>query len=316
MRGACATWRRLEARLRAGDGHMLFSGYIVGYLFLAGAGSGAFFLASAGCVADAVLQSERSERLACALQPAFLAAPCLMALAGVLLVADLGEPARAWAVALMPFQSVMSVGAWLVALLTALSGAYALLGLTLPRIARVVQWAFCVLGLVLSAGVMSYTGLLLSDLVSIDFWNTPWLLALFVASSLSCGSAVALGSFGLFAHDDGDAACDLWRIAGALAVIELAFLLAFLASRWSFSAVSHASCLALASGDLRLAFWLGVVGAGFVLPLGVRLAGGLRSQARGAAGLVSCAGTLVGGLALRYCIIAAALYTPLALGAL
>ena len=60
---------------------VVFGGYIVAYLFLAGAGGGAFFAAASTCVWDAVRQSDGSERLARTCQVGFYAAPCLMVLA-------------------------------------------------------------------------------------------------------------------------------------------------------------------------------------------------------------------------------------------
>ena len=61
----------------------MFGWYIVAYLFLAGAGAGAFFAAACACVWDAVRRSDASEKLARTCQAGFYAAPCLMALAGM-----------------------------------------------------------------------------------------------------------------------------------------------------------------------------------------------------------------------------------------
>ncbi len=89
---------------------MLFGWYIVGYLFLAGAGSGAFLVSACCCMWDAARQDDESERLALAAQAGFYAAPCLMLAAVLFLLLDLGNAERAWQVMLAPFQSVMSLG--------------------------------------------------------------------------------------------------------------------------------------------------------------------------------------------------------------
>lgn len=208
---------------------VVFGWYIVAYLFLAGAGGGAFFAAASACVWDAVRRSDASERLARTCQAGFYAAPCLMVLAAVFLLLDLGNAERAWLVAVMPFQSVMSVGAWLVALLTAASGALALYGLIAGSVPRAFQWACCVVGGVCAVGVMGYTGLLLT-------------------------------------------------------------------------------------GSLAPAFWGGVCTLGLAVPLAVHAASGLMPLRPAMLGSSTC--VLVGGLLLRYCIVAAASFTPMALGAI
>ncbi|WP_270297394.1 NrfD/PsrC family molybdoenzyme membrane anchor subunit, partial [Eggerthella sinensis] len=78
------------------------------------------------------------------------------------------------------------------------------------------QWACCVVGGVCAVGVMGYTGLLLSDMVSIDFWHTPWLIALFVVSSLSCGVAAIVTLDAALAPPSYDVSAALWRAGAAL----------------------------------------------------------------------------------------------------
>lgn len=293
---------------------VVFGWYIVAYLFLAGAGGGAFFAAASACVWDAVRRSDASERLARTCQAGFYAAPCLMVLAAVFLLLDLGNAERAWLVAVMPFQSVMSVGAWLVALLTAASGALALYGLIAGSVPRAFQWACCVVGGVCAVGVMGYTGLLLSDMVSIDFWHTPWLIALFVVSSLSCGVAAIVTLDAVLAPPSYDVSAALWRAGAALGVIEACVLAAFLLTQAGFTETARASCDLLLTGSLAPSFWGGVCTLGLAVPLAVHAASGLMPLRPAMLGSSTC--VLVGGLLLRYCIVAAASFTPMALSAI
>lgn len=293
---------------------MLFSWYIVAYLFLAGAGSGAFLIAATCCMGDALRKTEASERLVLAVQGGFYAAPCLVVLAGVFLLLDVGNVQRVWAVVAQPFQSVLSVGAWLVALLAVLSGALAVAGLVLREVPRPLLWTCIAAGWFCAAGVMSYTGLLLSDMVSIDLWHTPWLVALFVASSLSCGLAVVVGMDALVAPPSRTLPSGLWRAGVLFGCLEALVLAVFVVVQLGFTETAHASCLLLLEGSLAPAFWGGVCLVGIALPLAAHGAGHL--MPRRIAALVSSAGVLVGGLFLRYCVVAAALYTPLALAAI
>lgn len=288
---------------------LLFGWHIVGYLFLAGAGSGAFLFSAAGCMLDAVRRSDATERFVLSTQVGFYAAPALTAVAALLLVLDLGGIDRAWRVALMPFQSVVSMGAWLVGLFVLASGTLAAAGLSRSHVPRWLLWPGCVLGSLLAMGVMTYTGVLLAGMASIDFWHTPLLVALFAASSLSTGSATvtALDVFALPSSEG--LSPHLWGAATWATAVEAVVLAAFVIGRWLFTPTARASVARLLSGDLSAVFWFGVVSAGIALPLALHVAGRLLPQR--AAVVASSASVLVGGLLLRYCIVAAAQYTPM-----
>ena len=306
------------AGAREGRG-VVFSGFIVGYLFLAGTGAGAFAVAMGVCAWDAWRPTPRGEAVVRAVQPALAAAPVLVVAGALMLLADLGSLEGAARVLAQPPRSVMAVGAWLVAALALASGAVAALGAMRrpgsPALAR----GCALVGVVAAAGVMAYSALLLSDAVAVDFWRTPWLVALFVASSLSCGAALVVAGAvlvpprGLDARAREAAADALWRLAGALACMELAVLALFLASRGLSTEWARASCALLLTGELAGAFWGGVVGAGGVVPLGLHLMAGRLGGARSGWMLASAAGVLAGGLALRWCVIAAAVVAPLTL---
>lgn len=69
-------------------------------------------------------------------------------------------------------------------------------------------------GAVAAIGVMGYTGVLLSSMAAVEFWNTWLLVALFVVSAVSCGCAfisfsafILSGSAQRFPALKGAAAC-------------------------------------------------------------------------------------------------------------
>ncbi len=284
---------------------MIFSWYIVVYLFLAGAGAGAFFIASCCCVVDAVSLTPRTARLVAAVQPAFYITPICMVLAVLLLFADLGFSDRVLLLLNNPYQSIMSVGAWMVALLTGLSLLFAGLSAT-SRISQGVQWFFMISGAVLAFGTMTYTGLLLSALPSVDFWNTGWLTALFVASALSCGCAAIVLADGALHGSPSGTSRGPWRISAACLITEATVLFLFIASRQIAGGLSLESTQLLLLGELAPTFWLVPVGIGLVIPAVLHLHAGRRLSVR-ASRLLSSLATLVGGFGLRYCIVAAAI---------
>ena len=92
-----------------------------------------------------------------------------------------------------PTASYLAVGSWALAACLALAAALGLawLGVGVWNVA-LVRVVHVVAGLA-SLVVMVYTGLLLQSLGAVPLWATPWLPALFAASSLSCGAAVIVG---------------------------------------------------------------------------------------------------------------------------
>lgn len=288
---------------------MLFSWYIIAYLFLAGAGSGAFLVASACCVADARLLTPQSARLTAAVQPAFYVAPALMVLAVLFLFADLGFSPRVILLVGNPFQSIMSMGAWMVALLTIISVALALSSAA-ARPPRAVQLVCMVGGSLVAVGTMTYTGLLLCGLPSVDFWGTGWLPALFVVSSVSCGTAVIVLADAVLRSSPLGTSRGPWHMAGWCLLAEALALAAFMASRQVAGGLALESARLLILGELAPTFLLVPVGMGLVLPAALHLGGSRRIPAR-TSRLAASVGVLAGGLGLRYCLVAAALLSPL-----
>ena len=298
-------------------GGMLFGWYIVGYLFLAGVAAARFWWRPpAACWTRSAAPKKARVRPRRA-QAGFYVAPCCMTLAAFLLLLDLGNAERALAVAATPFQSVMSAGAWLVAPAHAGVGcaggddARAAPGAPVGRLA-VLRRGRCVRG-----RGHDVHGALLSDMVSIDFWRSPWLVVLFVASSLVHGRGGRVGAQRRAAS--GFARDRVWAVArggrarrggggGARGVRDRAERL-------------HRGCRAvvaalLVGGRLAPAFWGLVCAAGLALPLACHGAQGASarpaawpSRRRGAvrragASLLHCGGGAVhavraGGAAVR-----------------
>lgn len=251
-------------------------------------------------------KSPFSQALLERVQSGFFIAPCCAILAALFLFIDVGAPDRAWLIILTPFQSIVSLGAWVVILFIGVSGGLALCGLLFKTIPRPLLVACWTVGSFLSIGVMLYTGLLLSDLIAIDFWYSWILPVLFVASSLSTGFAAMLGlnNFSSLKADENKA---FDKVYIALSVAEIVILAAFLLDRFFFSEAARSSCDVLLFGEYAIPFWLGVCFCGFVIPWFVQVF--YRIAKIPAMKIVSSGGALVAGLCLRYCIVGAATFT-------
>ena len=148
-----------------------------------------------------------------------VAAFVLLALGIVCLVADLGNAERMILLLVHPTASYLAVGSWALAACLALAAALGLawLGVGVWNVA-LVRVVHVVAGLA-SLVVMVYTGLLLQSLGAVPLWATPWLPALFAASSLSCGIACALA----LAQITG-AASAFGAVLGRLAAVDAAVI--------------------------------------------------------------------------------------------
>lgn len=275
----------------------MFSPLIIIYLFLAGTGCGTFVVA--------VFLSWRS-RSSCELARVLgdaslpvLGLSCGLVVVGAgCLLLDLGRPELALEVLENPAGSVLSIGAWSLAVFVAFVSALIACRLRVVRFSRLALRSVEALGCVSAVVVMVYSGLFLSTIWTLPFLASPLVPALFVVSSLSCGIGVV---FVLpFACDVSAGAlfCVLSRVDGVLLAIE-ALLVALLVALSFADPLSAPAAVRLVSGDMSLAFWGGLAVAGIALPFALEVCL-RRPDARMAA--LTGALLLVGGLCLRYCL--------------
>ena len=141
-----------------------------------------------------------------------------------------------------------------------------------------------------AAVVMAYTGLLLQSMRAVALWHSPWLPALFVLSSLSCGFALVVGA-AQFSEAAGAFASVLSRsaladagviVAEALAAVALLATVAHAAQAGGANGTTVAaaeSVRQLACGVQAPLFWGGFVTLGLAIPLVHRGARGPRCTA-------------------------------------
>ena len=284
------------------------------YLFLAGMGAGAYLV---GVVADRL-----GERYRPLVKPGiFLGAP-LVAIGSVLLLLELGRPLRFYLGFLRPGSSMMSVGIIIISVFIIL-GALHIAALLFPWLkigGKALRWLGAIGGLFAFA-TAAYTGLLLAVVKAVPFWNTPMLPLLFLLSALSTGMGAVLIVVGLLrwvkpaaAEAEGENVKEsvhaLSRIDTPLIVTELLVLFFLLFIMIASGTLAAESARYIVAGGYAVAFWLGVVVIGLLVPVTLEawaLTRGKRlSLARLAdLGVITGFCLLVGGLILRYAVVAA-----------
>lgn len=303
----------------------VFSSLAVLYLFAGGAGAGAV---ATCCALDLFLVRQpfgmtgyrpRPSVRACDanLDNSFYTGFVLLAVGAVSLTVDLGRADRVMSLFLNPHLTVMTVGAYALALALLLAGFLVAVRLMyLPEFPRALVRGVEVAALVDSFVVMAYTGVLLQSLNGIAFWSTPLLPALFVVSSLSCGVAVVF----FVALVSGQAEPLQLRMLRYLAradvvliVTELVVAVLFVvASGASTHPATKESLDILTQGTAAWAWWFGFIVCGLLVPLAFELAPVRAPEARtvlAAAALF----VLIGALCLRWSVVESGVHRDLAL---
>ena len=265
------------------------AGALVGAHFLSGVGAGGWLL---GLVLNIPLLLSLS-----------LAA---IALSGVVHLAFLGHPERAWKMIKRPSSSWISRGLWaiMIFLPTAalyLAGAYGAWG---------TRGAFGIIMLVISVvamgGIFLYKGFVYAVSRAVALWHSPLLPVSYIAVGVRGGAAAGLGALA-FVDGPGGHLVQTWWIAATCATIFL-FLIE-LAMGQHDSTIGRSLHL-LIGGDLAGVFYVAVVGLGVIVPAALVIASYAASI--GAAGLI-IAGilSLAGDLFYKYCMNTAGTYVPL-----
>lgn len=231
----------------------------------------------------------------------------VIAVGGLILVADLGRPLRFLRAVMRPGTSWISRGAIADFIFLVTGGILVLPDLSMGG-ARPLAWlpwdaagsttggrVIEAMAILSALVVIYYAGQVLADYSAIPYWRSPAIPIQFVLSSLAISMAVIMVMETLGGAPIG--ATELW-----LLVAFLAGLLATIA--WHLRTGTHIpgkveSLEALLRGGLRIPFLAGVVGAGTALPMVLALVGLASPRSRGAMGTLSLLCTLPAGFWLR-----------------
>src|SRR2546429_3946613 len=234
---------------------------IVWYFFLGGIAGGAYFTAA---IADNV-GSRRDQAVA---RVGYLLSLPLVAVCGVLLIADLGVPKRFMNMILhFKFWDPMSIGAWAAGIFGAFAFVSSVLSFTSSESMAQLRRRISLVGMLFGFFLAGYTGILLSN-SAMPFWGDSRLMgALFLVSGGSTGmAAVALIMF-LSGRSMGEGWHQIEVADRFSMLVELLVLAIFLG-------VLGSAAQPITSRHLGPLFWGGPVRAGLILPLLPHVFGG------------------------------------------
>jgi formate-dependent nitrite reductase membrane component NrfD len=279
---------------RPADPHWTW--WIICYFFFGGIAGGAFLMAA---VADFFGDGESAP----VVRIGYLLAAPLIALCGLLLTLDLGQPLRFWHMLInvttnqpaFKYWSPMSYGSWILSGFGLCSGAAFLLVLGEVRGIRpaggLVRKVIGALGAIFALFFVSYTGVLLNATNQRVWGDNTLLGALFAVSGISTGIAAIILVLSLRRGRDAGAISRLERADLFAVGLELVILLALIGVLAAAGSVG-----ALIAGRLGILFWIGVFVAGLLVPLVLYL----RPRLLGALTPLTAASlALIGGFILR-----------------
>ena len=259
---------------------------IVWYFFLGGIAGGAYFTA-------AIADNFGTARDRAVARTGYLLSLPLVAMCGLLLIADLGVPIRFLnMLGAFKFWDPMSIGAWMVGVFGMFTFVSSVLSFTSSEKMAALRRKIGLVGMLFGFFLASYTGVLLSN-SAMPFWSDARLMgALFLASGASTGmAAVSLLMFVI-----GASAGEGWGKVKKADRFSMMFELVVLAA---FLFLLGAAAKPLTTGHFATLFWGGLVALGLVIPLILDFVGHrVRAVAPIAAVLV-----LVGGFILRYVVL-------------
>lgn len=228
---------------------------------------------------------------------------------GLVLLAELGHPLRAWRAFCKPFSSWISRGVILVLLFLISGSLYAAPGADLLSW---LPWAPGTFGGRVLGGIAGvsalmvtvYPGFVLSASPSIPFWNSPFLPVLFLFNSATGASGILLlFSPFVFMRQSFE---EVSALAALLIVANFVLLFIYLLGLSNSGMSAKESVRRLREGSLGWVFQGGVALTGTLIPLLILFL--IPSGASVAGGCV-----LLGGLLYRYCVLKAGVYVPFAL---
>ena len=218
----------------------------------------------------------------------------------------LGKPQRFWRIVLRPQSSWLARGFIFVMLFVIFGAAQLMFSYWLP--ATAVELVFKILTGITALVVAIYTGFVLNTVKAVPFWNSSLLPLLFVL----CG---VLGGFGIsviIALNGGNVDLAAAEAGSRWLLVANALLIAiYLWRAAGRETTGKESVMEQIRGSNAPIFWTGIVIMGIIIPLVIAFTGYAVAEMPPALLVFGVAYEVVGGLALRYCVLKAGAYSPL-----
>jgi len=266
-------------------------GNFIAFAFFLGGISGGLFLASA--YFDNLL----------GMFIAFL----LAGLMGMSYMIHLTHPLRFWRMMRKPGTSWIARGFSFITLFLGFTAIVLVLEQWAPDATAAIT-TFKVLAGIFAFAQSIYTGFAVSYVSAIKVWNSAIVPILFVTCGLTGGLAI------LLAVMMGQDSADIVALENIIRVVLIALAVIIGVYLWNTtysSAAAKDAIKRLIGGALAPLFWIGVFLFGIIIPVAISVATYFTGEAANGLLITAVVSEVIGGLALRFAILKAGMYTPL-----
>ena len=218
----------------------------------------------------------------------------------------LGKPLRFWRIVFRPNTSWLARGIIFVLAFIIFTAIQLIFSYWLPGSAA--EIVFKALAGIAALAVTVYTGFVLNTVKAVPFWNSTLLPLLFVLCGIMGGFGLSViialngGNIDIAAAETGSR----W-----LLIINALLIVIYLWAAANRETTGRKSVMEQMRGNLAPVFWIGIVALGIVIPLAIAFSSYIAGEASPALLITGVVCEVIGGLALRYCVLKAGAYKPL-----
>jgi formate-dependent nitrite reductase membrane component NrfD len=225
---------------------------------------------------------------------------------GVSYMIHLSHPLRSWRMFMRPGTSWIARGFIFIMLFIGFTTLQLILSQWAPGATGAITTLKVVAGIFAFAQSI-YTGFAVSYVSAIKVWNSAIVPVLFVTCGLTGGLAILLAI--MMGQDSGQIV--MMENTIRVVLIALAIIIGVYIWNTTYSSTSAREAIRrLVGGTLAPLFWVGVFLFGILLPVGISAATYF-AEASSALMITAVVSEIIGGLALRFAILKAGMYTPL-----
>jgi protein NrfD len=231
----------------------------------------------------------------------------LSLLMGISYMIHLSHPFRFWRMFMKPKTSWIARGFIFIMLFIGLTFITLILRQWFPEATGAIT-TFKVLAGIFAFAQSIYTGFAVSYVSAIKVWNSAIVPILFVTCGLTGGLAILLAI--TMAGDQSQLA----MLENIIRVVLIALAIIIGVYLWNTtysSAAARDAVKRLIGGSLAPLFWVGVFLFGIVIPIAISIATYYAGEASSGILITAIISEIIGGLALRFAILKAGVYTPL-----
>jgi formate-dependent nitrite reductase membrane component NrfD len=168
---------------------------------------------------------------------------------------------------------------------------------------------FAVMAGIFAFGTGIYGGFIMNYCKSVPFWNTGILPLVFILAGVADGFGLIMGIS--LAGGGGDiATAELW--SRVMLAVNAVIIIIYMMSASYTSAVAKLSVRELIVGRVAVAFWLGIVVLGIVVPLAISVSSlYMESELSSVLLITAIVCHTLGAFALKYCLLKAGIHRPI-----